>query len=96
MGHFFRTLDSTLQVFLQRYRLDDEDVDLEVEWAQESTGKRAAYGDFMTIDWIHDFAKERIRLKRLRTANGLKGQLYRLYDSSQAWIIVLLVGNTHT
>ncbi|KAI9019798.1 chloride channel [Hyaloraphidium curvatum] len=65
-----------------------------VEWSQESTGRRVAYENFTTIDWIHDFAKERVRIRKLRSRDGLGAALVRLWDGAQAWIVVCLVGVT--
>jgi chloride channel 3/4/5 len=63
------------------------------DWANEdTTGRRIHYQDFTTIDWIHDLTKERLRLKRLRTAPGLEGKLWSIFDASQAWIVVSLIG----
>ncbi|ORZ35273.1 chloride channel, partial [Catenaria anguillulae PL171] len=61
----------------------------DADWADEGGGRRVKYEDFTTIDWIHDFAKERVRLKRLRKHAST---LANLWDASQAWILVALVG----
>jgi len=63
-----------------------------VEFALESIGRRVAYGNFSTIDWIHDSAKERVRLRKLAAIPGWKGVVLRAWDASQAWILVFLVG----
>ncbi|KAI9360047.1 chloride channel [Zopfochytrium polystomum] len=56
------------------------------------TDRRVAYDDFTTIDWIHDFTKDRLRAQALRRVPGWRGLLLRAFSASQAWIIVLLVG----
>ena len=43
------------------------------------------------LDWIHDLAKDRVRRKKLKTTNA-RGSLVLLWDASQAWILVSLVG----
>ncbi len=63
-----------------------------VEFALESIGRRVAYGNFSTIDWIHDSAKERVRLRQLQSEPGWRGTVLRAWDASQAWILVFLVG----
>ncbi|KAJ3156574.1 hypothetical protein HDU89_004356 [Geranomyces variabilis] len=62
------------------------------EWAMEGTGRRVAYDNFSTIDWIHDFSKERVRIRALRALHGPRGLLIRASDATQAWILVFLVG----
>ncbi|KAI8909258.1 chloride channel [Powellomyces hirtus] len=58
----------------------------------EGTGRRVAYDNFTTIDWIHDFSKERVRIRNLRTLSGPVGTLRKAFDACQAWILVFLVG----
>lgn len=59
---------------------------------KENNGLRIWYDDYTSIDWIHDHVKERVRLRKLRSKTGIKGYLFNLYDSSQAWIIVSIIG----
>ena len=59
----------------------------------ETQGRRVFYENFTSIDFIHDFAKERVRLKALRQRKGLKGRLLMAFDASQAWILVFLIGS---
>ncbi|KAJ1555298.1 hypothetical protein HK405_002782, partial [Cladochytrium tenue] len=54
--------------------------------------RRVAYEDFTTIDWIHDFTKDRLRAHALRRVPGWRGSLLRAYSASQAWVIVFVVG----
>ncbi|KAF9355441.1 hypothetical protein BGX26_006516 [Mortierella sp. AD094] len=63
-----------------------------VDWVVEGTGMRVAYEDFATIDWIHDFAQERQRIRKLHRIQGLAGQIAIMYDWVQGWIVVLAVG----
>ncbi|KAJ3300244.1 hypothetical protein HK104_002806 [Borealophlyctis nickersoniae] len=62
------------------------------EWAMEGTGRRVAYDDFTTIDWIHDFSKERVRRRNLRNLQGPWATVRKAYDSSQGWLLVFIVG----
>ncbi|KAJ3024116.1 hypothetical protein HKX48_006472 [Thoreauomyces humboldtii] len=62
------------------------------DWEMEGAGQRVAYGNFTTIDWIHDFSKERLRIRNLRSLTGFTGNLRKAFDACQAWIIVFLVG----
>ncbi|KAG0077568.1 hypothetical protein BGZ93_001769 [Podila epicladia] len=63
-----------------------------VDWVVEGTGMRVAYDDFTTIDWIHDFAQERQRQRKLHHQPGLSGQIAVMYDWIQGWVVVLAVG----
>ncbi|KAJ3359921.1 hypothetical protein GGF32_008939 [Allomyces javanicus] len=66
------------------------DIDAEpADWIAEGSGRRVTYANFSTIDFLHDFAKERIRLKRLREHGTW---LANLFDASQAWLVVAFVG----
>ncbi|CAG8702070.1 15562_t:CDS:10, partial [Acaulospora morrowiae] len=72
---------------------NDEEFDGDVsDWSIEGTGRRVAYDDFTTIDWIHDFAKERSRQRRLKQKKGLIGQLKQHFDEMEGWIVVFTVG----
>lgn len=47
------------------------------------------------IDWIHDAIKHSLRLRRLRRlkrTQGLRGWLKNLWDGSQGWVLVTLIG----
>ncbi|KAI9593142.1 chloride channel [Syncephalis fuscata] len=52
------------------------------------------YEDFTTVDWVRDTIRERARLHRLRRQRdgSWRYWLLTLYDASQSWIVVLLVG----
>ncbi|CAI2169908.1 3629_t:CDS:10 [Funneliformis geosporum] len=72
---------------------NDEEFDGDVaDWRMEGTGRRVAYDDFTTIDWIHDFAKERARQRKLHQQKGIRGKLNILFDAMEGWIVVLAVG----
>lgn len=50
------------------------------------------YPFFLYIDWIHDFAQERQRQRKLHHQPGLSGQIAVMYDWIQGWVVVLAVG----
>ncbi|ORY94289.1 chloride channel [Lobosporangium transversale] len=53
---------------------------------------RVAYDDFTTIDWIHDYADERQRIRRIQRMPGVAGQIAIIFDWAQSWAVVLAVG----
>lgn len=55
----------------------------------DSRARRLRYEDFATIDWMHDFARERFRVATLRESGSW---LANLFDASQAWVLVSAVG----
>ncbi|KAF9104349.1 hypothetical protein BGX29_002033 [Mortierella sp. GBA35] len=57
---------------------------------KENNGIRIWYHNYTTIDWIHDFVKERVRLRHLRSIGGLRGILKNRADSLKGWVLVLL------
>lgn len=44
------------------------------------------------LDWIHDRIKDGIRRRKLQKTPGIRGQIDRANDGSQAWILVILIG----
>ena len=46
----------------------------------------------ITSDWIHDYIKERVRVRKLHSIKGVRGWMIRSYDRSQGWILVFLIG----
>jgi hypothetical protein len=50
------------------------------------------YQNFSTIDWIHDYVKERVRIRSLRSVEGIRGRIMCALDSVQAWILILIIG----
>ncbi|KAG0309658.1 hypothetical protein BGZ98_009978 [Dissophora globulifera] len=59
---------------------------------KENNGIRVWYHNYTTIDWIHDFVKERVRLRHLRSQGGIRGRLKNRADGLKGWVIVLLTG----
>ncbi|KAF9425244.1 hypothetical protein BGZ94_007718 [Podila epigama] len=59
---------------------------------KENNGIRIWYHNYTTIDWIHDFVKERVRLRHLRSIGGIRGILKNRADSLKGWVLVLLTG----
>uniref|UniRef100_A0A914EKK2 Chloride channel protein n=2 Tax=Acrobeloides nanus TaxID=290746 RepID=A0A914EKK2_9BILA len=57
---------------------------------------RYKYGDFHTIDWLRDLARDRMRHKFIanKKQDFPLGLLYSLWDASSGWVCVLLVGIT--
>lgn len=72
---------------------DDKEPGSSTDWYQEGPGRRVGYEDLTAIDWIFEYAKERQRLRVLISSTaGAVGQLRRLLDASQIWIILVLTG----
>jgi len=64
-----------------------------LDWYAEGPGRRVGYDNLTAIDWIFEYAKERQRLRALRSnAVGLLGYFQLLADSSQTWIILVATG----
>ncbi|KAF9277323.1 hypothetical protein BGZ68_009388 [Mortierella alpina] len=59
---------------------------------KENNGIRIWYHNYTTIDWIHDFVKERVRLRHLRSLGGMRGMIRARADSLKGWVLVLLTG----
>ncbi|KAG0034888.1 hypothetical protein BGZ81_002295 [Podila clonocystis] len=59
---------------------------------KENNGIRIWYHNYTTIDWIHDFVKERVRLRHLRSMGGIRGMIRNRADSLKGWVLVLLTG----
>lgn len=59
---------------------------------QSGNGIRLRYESYSTIDWLHELIKESVRRKKLSQIDGWLGKLYRVWDRSQAWVLVTLVG----
>ncbi|KAI8344822.1 chloride channel [Chlamydoabsidia padenii] len=76
-------------IFNKRNGLYDED---KKDLVKESTGIRVWSDSYSSIDWIHDRIKEGVRLRKIRTMPGLRGQWMKAKDASQAWILVILIG----
>jgi chloride channel 3/4/5 len=64
-----------------------------LDWYAEGPGRRVGYDNLTAIDWIFEYAKERQRLRTLRSnAVGVLGYFQLLADSSQTWIILVATG----
>ncbi|TPX37050.1 hypothetical protein SmJEL517_g00989 [Synchytrium microbalum] len=52
------------------------------------------YEDFTTIDWVRDMMREHRRRTRMLADQppGLAAQVVKLWDASQSWILVTIVG----
>ncbi|KAK3821408.1 MAG: clc channel [Benniella sp.] len=66
--------------------------DVKEALVKENNGIRVWYHNYTTIDWIHDFVKERVRLRHLRSIGGVRGLIKNRADSMKGWILVLLTG----
>ncbi|KAG0236718.1 hypothetical protein BGW42_002880 [Actinomortierella wolfii] len=53
---------------------------------RENNGIRVWYHNYTTIDWIHDFVKERVRLRQIRSYPGLRGRIINWADSLKGWV----------
>ncbi|RIA80878.1 chloride channel [Glomus cerebriforme] len=58
----------------------------------EGGGIRVWYDDYTTIDWIHDYVKERVRVRKLHSIKGIRGWIITSYDGLQGWFLVFLIG----
>lgn len=52
------------------------------------------YDDFVTIDWVRDRSRDRVRHKRLEVNRELNwsGWAAKVWDAMSGWLIVFLVG----
>jgi len=53
---------------------------------------RAWYDQFTSTDWVQDSIADAFRVKELRSRRDFNGRLLALYDASQGWIIVAIIG----
>ncbi|PNS17463.1 hypothetical protein CAC42_7146 [Sphaceloma murrayae] len=53
---------------------------------------RAWYDQFTSTDWVHDSIADAFRVKELRSRRDFVGRLLALYDASQGWILVAIIG----
>ena len=75
---------------LDQYQLDEKEA---ADWYQESAGRRVGYDNLTAIDWIFEYAKERVRIRKLlASSQGLPGTLKQLADAANIWIILVLTG----
>ena len=72
---------------------DDTKAASALDWYIEGPGRRVGYDDLTAIDWIFEYAKERQRLRVLRSsATGLLGYIRELADASQVWLVLIGTG----
>lgn len=63
------------------------------DWHPEGPGRRLAYDDFSSIDWIFEYARERQRLRFILShSKGLFGFLRRAWDASTIWLVLIATG----
>lgn len=44
------------------------------------------------LDWIHDYVKERVRVRKLHSIKGIRGWVIKSCDGLQGWVLVFLIG----
>lgn len=52
---------------------------------------RTFYDDFTTVDWVHETVQEYDRKSQLQALRGFRGQVFRLFDAAQGWILITIV-----
>ncbi|KAK9361507.1 chloride channel [Lipomyces starkeyi] len=62
------------------------------DWTVQGSGRRVGYEDLSTIDWIHEYQKERQREQVYQQQQGVWGKLKLVGDSSQVWLILIATG----
>ncbi|KAK9460124.1 chloride channel [Lipomyces oligophaga] len=65
-----------------------------VDGSTEDPSSRTWYDDYTTIDWVHDFIKESVRVKLVKQLPGIRGRLLRTRYAAQGWILVSVIGAT--
>jgi chloride channel 3/4/5 len=61
------------------------------EYPDAGLGARK-YDDLTAIDWIHEYTKERLRIRNLASRPGVLGSVRLALDASQTWVILLGTG----
>ncbi|CAJ0915523.1 637_t:CDS:10 [Entrophospora sp. SA101] len=84
-----RKLTAPITHYKRRSGFYDED---KHELVREGGGIRVWYDDYTTIDWIHDYIKERVRVRKLYSRKGFSGWVIKSWDGLQGWILVFLIG----
>ncbi|KND03889.1 uncharacterized protein SPPG_01343 [Spizellomyces punctatus DAOM BR117] len=61
---------------------------------EEGEENRVIYEDFTTIDWMKDLMRDHRRQNRVRARHrpGWDWYLYTLFDATQSWILVSIIG----
>jgi chloride channel 3/4/5 len=70
----------------------DEDQLLTSEQDAKINGIRVWYSSYTSIDWLHDAIKDSLRYSKLRKRKSIRAQARLVFDKSQGWIIVTIVG----
>lgn len=60
--------------------------------SKTALGKRPAYQDGSTIDWLWEEGAERERKRVLHSQRGLRGVLAPILDSSRMWLVSIFTG----
>ncbi|WPG99578.1 Hypothetical protein R9X50_00239600 [Acrodontium crateriforme] len=64
----------------------------EQKLGSSSVGDRLPYAHYTTIDWLHDLVKDSYRMRRIRNRQGIRFQLFSLFDEASGWLVAALVG----
>ncbi|OUM60253.1 hypothetical protein PIROE2DRAFT_46439, partial [Piromyces sp. E2] len=43
-------------------------------------------------DWIHDYVRDKARLRKIVNKLGIKGQIFKFWDKSVGWMLVVIIG----
>ncbi|KAL1998669.1 hypothetical protein VTN02DRAFT_5768 [Thermoascus thermophilus] len=54
--------------------------------------ERVWYDQFTSTDWVHDSIADGMRLRELKSRRDIRGRLLALFDGSQGWILVAVIG----
>ncbi|EXJ90763.1 chloride channel, other eukaryote [Capronia coronata CBS 617.96] len=57
-----------------------------------SEDDRLWYDQFTSTDWVHDSIADGYRVLEMRKLKGFRGRLWRFFDSTQGWILMVLIG----
>ncbi|EXJ82696.1 chloride channel, other eukaryote [Capronia epimyces CBS 606.96] len=57
-----------------------------------SRDDRSWYDQFTSTDWVHDSIADGYRVLELRKMKGFRGRAWRFFDSTQGWILMVLIG----
>lgn len=63
------------------------------EWTQSiNSADRVAGENLSSIDWHHEYGKERARVLILSERTGIRAVCARLWDNTIPWIVVVAIG----
>lgn len=71
---------------------EDGENETDVVWGEGEDSGRRFYDDLTAIDWIFEYTKERLRLRKLDRKLGLSGYFARMLDPSQIWLVLIGTG----